>query len=74
VILSAVKAASLQRYEPCLFSIPKIELLQTAKKRVISVQPEILRLTPWALKPFLVGVLSAATAIRKLPINSPYLF
>jgi len=27
----------------------------------------ILRLTPWALQPFLVGGLSAAAAIRKLP-------
>jgi len=26
-----------------------------------------LRLTPWALKPFFVGVLSAAAAIRNLP-------
>jgi len=26
-----------------------------------------LRLTPWALLPFLVGVLSAAAAIRKFP-------
>jgi len=25
------------------------------------------RLTPWALEPFLVGVLSAAAAISKLP-------
>jgi len=28
---------------------------------------QMLRLTPWALQPFLVGVLSTAAAIRKLP-------
>ena len=28
------------------------------------------KLAPWALEPFLVGVLSAAAAIRKLPHTS----
>jgi len=31
------------------------------------LEEQKVRLTPWALEPFLVGVLSAAAAKRKLP-------
>ena len=49
------RPGSKSRYGSNLYMNPCVELVH------------MLRSKPWALKPFLVGVLSAAAAIRKLP-------
>jgi len=53
-------------FQPPLQQLPLPRIRQPEKNNV-NTQEQMVRLTPWALSPFLVGVLSAAAAIRKLP-------
>jgi len=51
----------------CVFWPPIFRRLPFWEHAPLSLLSDVLRLPPWALYPFLVGVLSAAAAIRKLP-------
>jgi len=62
-----ILVAASQEYVNTYSTLRRHKAPTTGRGRSAGDPHRNVRLTPWALSPFLVGVLSAAAAIRKLP-------